>query len=72
MRLGFWISKKANLLASSGSVSRIIRFPEMGLDASDSELSSSPRRGTNHIANWPVFGTYLPDAIDSYHVRETA
>ena len=37
-----------------------------------SELSSSPRRGTNNIANWPVFGLYLPDAIHSYHVRETA
>ena len=46
-------------------------LPGNGLDASDSELSSSPRRGTNHIANWPVFGMYFPDAIDSYHVGGT-
>ena len=44
-------------------------LPGNGLDASDSEISSSPRRGTNHIANWPVFGMYLPDAVDSYRVR---
>ena len=43
-------------------------LPGNGLDASDSEISSEPRRGTNNIANWPVFGMYLPDAIDSYHV----
>ncbi|MDH3444147.1 MAG: choice-of-anchor I family protein, partial [Deltaproteobacteria bacterium] len=33
-----------------------------GLDASD-------RDGGINIANWPVFGMYQPDAIDSYRVR---
>ncbi len=44
-------------------------LPGNALDASDSEISSSPRSGTNNIANWPVFGMFLPDAIDSYRVR---
>ena len=44
-------------------------LPGNKLDASDSEISSSPRRGTNNIGNWPVFGMYLSDAIDSYRVR---
>ena len=44
-------------------------LPGNALDASDSEISSSPRSGTNNIAKWPVFGMYLPDAIDSYRVR---
>ena len=35
-----------------------------GLDASD-------RDGGINIANWPVFGMYQPDAIDSYQVRGT-
>jgi hypothetical protein len=43
-------------------------LPGNRLDASDSEISSDPRRGTNNIARWPVFGMYLPDAIDSYRV----
>lgn len=44
-------------------------LPGNALDASDSEISSSPRKGTNNIANWPVFGMYLPDSIASYQVR---
>ena len=43
-------------------------LPGNRLDASDSEISGSPRQGTNNVANWPVFGMYLPDAIDSYRV----
>jgi DNA-binding beta-propeller fold protein YncE len=43
-------------------------LPRNRLDASDSEISSSPRRGTNNVANWPVFGMYLPDGIASYRV----
>lgn len=43
-------------------------LPGNRLDASDSEISSSPRVGTNNVASWPVFGMYLPDAMDSYRV----
>ncbi|MCA9759083.1 MAG: choice-of-anchor I family protein [Candidatus Eisenbacteria bacterium] len=35
--------------------------PGNGIDASD-------RDGAIHIANWPVFGMYMPDAIASYEV----
>jgi hypothetical protein len=39
-------------------------------DASDSEIASTPVRiGAINIANWPVFGMYQPDAIESYRVR---
>jgi hypothetical protein len=40
------------------------RLPGDGLDASD-------RDGAINIANWPVFGMYLPDAIDSFRVGGT-
>ena len=39
-----------------------------GLDASDRDNDSPPPNGVINIANWPVFGMYQPDAIDSYHV----
>jgi hypothetical protein len=32
-------------------------------------LDASDRDGGINIANWPVFGIYQPDAIDSYRVR---
>ncbi|HMO59373.1 MAG TPA: choice-of-anchor I family protein [Roseiflexaceae bacterium] len=37
-------------------------LPGNGLDASD-------RDGAINIANWPVFGMYQPDTIDSYRYR---
>jgi hypothetical protein len=36
-----------------------------GLDPSDRDSSIN---GGINIANWPVFGMYQPDSIDSYHV----
>jgi hypothetical protein len=45
----------------------------IGLGLKDHSLSSnkldpSDQDGGIHIANWPVFGMYQPDAIDSYSV----
>ena len=38
------------------------------LDPSDSEVSTSPRRGRIAIRAWPVLGMYQPDAIASFTV----
>ncbi|MFM7153451.1 MAG: choice-of-anchor I family protein, partial [Bacteroidota bacterium] len=40
--------------------------PGNGMDASDRDLTSST--GRINIANWPVFGMYMPDAIGQYSV----
>jgi hypothetical protein len=44
--------------------------PGHRLDVSDNETNgpSDARKGVNNIANWPIFGMYLPDAIDTYRV----
>lgn len=45
-------------------------LPGNRLDASDNETNgpSNARKGVINIANWPVFGMYLPDGIASYQV----
>lgn len=52
----------------SGKVTRLAglgfkdhRLPGNGLDASDQD-------GANNIANWPLWGAYMPDSIASYKV----
>lgn len=41
-------------------------LPGNGLDPSDRDLNGST--GKINIANFPVFGTYMPDAIDAFSV----
>jgi hypothetical protein len=52
---------RAEVLNLAGLGFKDHSLPGNGLDASD-------RDGAIHIANWPVKGMYLPDAIASYRV----
>jgi hypothetical protein len=53
---------------ASGSLSAVlgIGFKDYGLPGN--ELDPSNRDGGANIQSWNVFGTYMPDAIDSYTV----
>jgi DNA-binding beta-propeller fold protein YncE len=45
-------------------------IPGLGLDPSDQDATSTaPSNDAINIANWPVFGLYQPDAVDTFSLN---
>lgn len=65
--------RSARLLSIRGLGCKDHSLPGAGIDASDRDVDgSSGGGGKIHVANWPVKGLYMPDAIDMLRYRGDA
>jgi 2',3'-cyclic-nucleotide 2'-phosphodiesterase/3'-nucleotidase/5'-nucleotidase len=69
-----WVTLQENnavaiLDIEAGIFTRLVGLGFKDHKQADNDLDASDRDGGINIANWPVFGMYQPDAIDSYRVR---
>ena len=68
-----WVTLQENnaiaiLDIDAGVFTQLVGLGFKNHSQSDNGLDASDRDGGINIANWPVFGMYQPDTIDSYHV----